>query len=172
MTLIEDLQDLLTLHGIDTSKYTPTMLNALILEAKTLIGADYVYDSQYTDYKDTFHGTRYMTEKYPVKEVTSITVNDEEIIPRKITHNGIIYFDGYITGGLEVEYIVGLDDNDYEKTILPICLYIAKQNEGQNVSSVQEGDVNVSYDTGSNQAMIDTLINNIRGKYGARVRLL
>ena len=173
MTLNEDLLNLLTLHGIDTTKYTETMLSSLILEAKSLINTSYVYDSQESDYVDSFYGNKYLTDNYPLKEVTSLLVNGEEVTPRKVTHNGIIYFEGYISGTLEVEYVVGLDNSDFENTVLPICLYIAKDNEGKNVASISEGDVSISYHTNGNSAtMIDTLITNIRNKYGARVRLL
>lgn len=172
MTMIEDLQNLLTLHGIDTSKYTEAMLSSLVLEAKTLIDAEYVYDSQQEDYVPDFQGQMYMTEKYPLKTVTGITIDGVEVVPRKIKHSGIIYFDTYISGTLEVEYIVGLNEDDYTDTILPICLYIAKDNEGKNVASITEGDVTISYDRGSNQTVINSLIEGIRRKYGARVRFI
>lgn len=172
MTLHDDLLSLLELHGIDTTQYTESKLNALILEAKTLINTEYITDSQEEDFVLKFTGKAYMTEKYPLKQVNTITVDGVPVTPLKTRSSGIIYFDEYVTGKLEVNYIVGLTDTDYSETVLPICLYIAKDAEGQNISSISEGDVSVSYAAGSSATMIDNLVSEIRSKYGARVRLL
>ena len=172
MTIYDDLRSLLTLHGIDTTQYTDDKLDALILEAKLLINTDYTSDTCHQDYVQNHSGTMYMTEYYPVKEVTRITLNDEEIIPLKTRYTGLIYFNTHLQGTLQVEYVCGLTEQDYTDTILPICLCIAKDKDGQNISSISEGDVTVGYTGNSNVAMIDTLIANIRSKYGARVRLI
>ena len=172
MSIYDDLRSIMELNGIDTSKYTDSMLDALILQAKGLINAPYTTDSQHNDFVKKYDGTQYMTESYPLKEVTKIRINHEPVTPLKVRSSGIIYFDKTLHGVLEVDYIVGLTEIDYKDYLLPICAHLANDVEGNNMASISEGDVSVSYDTGSSNAMIDSLVSNLRSKYGARVRFL
>lgn len=172
MTIYDDLRNLLSLHGIDTTDYDENKLNALLLESKLIINAPFTTDTVHKDYKQHFLGDKYLTESYPLKEVVSVKIGEEEVIPEHVSSNGIIYFEKQVSGKLLVEYIVGLTSQDYQDTVLPICVYLAKDIAGQNVSSISEGDVSVSYAAGSSATMIDNLVSEIRSKYGARVRLL
>ena len=178
MNVIQTLQEMLDAHGITKYDDDPETLNTFLLEAKLMVGASFVFDQEYNDYKENFNGNKYALDYYPLKSSGSLTVlcNDVNITGniRKISEEGIIYFKKTFTGTLDVTYTVGLTDDDLTEYILPITLYLVKDNEGQNISSVTEGDVSISYNnsTGSTSTQIDALVANLRDKYSARMCLL
>ena len=178
-TAIETLRTLLQANKITTT-YTDEELEAIITQALLLVNAPYTTDNTYNDYVHTFNGTSYITQYYPLKTishddiiVTLDDVNVNEYISN-LTRDGIIYFDRPLRGRLNITYTVGLDTNDINNYIVPIALYLIKDNEGMNMNSVQEGDVTVNYSNmaTSTCAGIDALIGNLRNRYGARVRLI
>lgn len=168
---LETLRNLLEAHGLPhtTDEISDTTLESLILEAKLLVNEPYMFDNITEDYEPDFSGETYMTEDYPVHpETVSLCIDDEAVAPERVTKDGIIYLDHVHHGKLECTYTVGLDDADVENYLLPIVVYLVKDREGKNVSSIQEGDINISYDTTSN-AQISMLIERLTNKYSGRV---
>ena len=178
-TTIEILRTLLQandIHEYDDAQ--DSVLEAFISEAKMLINEPFCNDTTYNDYVEGFTGKKYVTDYYPLKaDCLEVTFNDIDISEhiKKITEEGIIYFDKQFNHGtLDVTYVVGLSSEDIENYIIPITLYLIRDKTGRNVSSITEGDVSISYNnsTGGTAMQIDTLINNLKDKYCARLCLL
>jgi hypothetical protein len=174
MTEISDLRELLQVYGIDDSQYTDTQLQLLLKQARTYIGD--VTPTSHTDYVERFNGKRYMTQYYPVGvDSVTILVDEESITPKYITEEGIIYFDNMVTGELRCTYTQQLSEEEISDAILPLTVYMIKDNIGGNMSSITEGDVSVSFDnnsTVSTSNQINRLIESLRNKYKSRVVLL
>lgn len=168
---LETLRNLLEAHGLPHTpeEISDNALESLILEAKLLVNEPYMFDNVTEDYEPDFDGETYMTEDYPIHpESVSLSIDDAAIAPERITKEGIIYLDNIYHGKLSCTYTVGLDGADVENYLLPIVVYMVKDKEGKNVSSIQEGDINISYDTTSN-AQISMLIERLTNKYNGRV---
>lgn len=177
MTEITDLRALLEVYGIDDTEYTDTQLEIILNQAKTYIGKEFVEGSTHEDYLRIYEGSVYMTNYYPIDvETVEIIVEGVEVTPRKITHEGIIYFEDVLHGELSCSYTQELSDEDIESTVLPLAMYLIRdQNGGGTMSSIHEGDLQISYDTTtslSTNAQIHHLVQSLRDKYKARVRLL
>lgn len=176
MTIYETIRNMLISNGIATT-YSDAELDSFILEAKLLVDAPFVNDAVYEDYVDRFSSDKYMIRHYPLKESDdfNVLIDDKDITNnvRKITSNGIIYFDKKYTGSLTVSYVCGLNTTAINDYLIPIIVYLIKDKEGKNISSISEGDVSVSYNNSSNTSLtLDSLVNRLRKKYGARLRLL
>jgi hypothetical protein len=170
------LRELLQLYGIDDTTYSDEQLELIIRQARAYIGEEFVEPTTHEDYVEHFRGKTYMTSYYPV-DVDSVTVicEEEVVIPNKITSSGLVYFTHHIQGRLTVSYTQELTSTDIRDTILPIAVYMIRDIRGENLSSITEGDVSVSYDntnTMSTSGMIQNLVTQLRNKYKARVRLL
>lgn len=171
MSILTDLRGILIAHGIDSEEYSDEVLNNFILEAKLLVNEPFMFDTQFEDYEPDFCDDTYMTENYPVvTDSVTITVGDETITPDKVTSEGIIYLPRTIDGKFTITYTVGLGEDDINEFLLPITLYIIEEKQGKNIASIQEGDVNISYDTanGYNTQMFN-LVNALKNKYAGRV---
>ena len=176
MLIYETLRKMLISHGI-TTEYSNDELDSFILEAKLLLDAPFVYDTLHEDYVDDFEGNKYMLRYYPFKESNefSVSLNDEDITShvKKIMKSGLLFFDKSFHGSLNVTYSVGLDVDDINTYIVPIVLYIIRDKEGKNISSINEGDISISYDNTSNSSLTtDALIKRLKNKYGTRLRLI
>lgn len=174
-TTYTKLRQLLTANGITTT-YTDQELDAFLLEAKLLIGEDWVFPHQYKDYVHKWDGDTYVLDYYPVLtgETVTVKVNDvtrEDIID-KVTSEGIVYFKHSINGSLEITYTVGLPDEDVVEYLLPITVAVVEDILGRNVASVTEGDVSVSYSSTSTKSQTESLIGALREKYCARLCVL
>lgn len=171
MSIYDDLRSLIALNNI-TKEYSDEELDLFISEAKLLINAEVMEDTVYTDFKPNFKGRTYVTNNYPLKttENISITIDDKEITPTHINKNGIIYFDGEKRGELKCEYVVGLNEEAVEKYSIPIILYLIKETNGGNITSVGEGDVHINYSTITDENIVN-LIDELKNRYSARIRL-
>ena len=178
----EDLTSLRTLlqsNGIDDTMYADSQLCQLIQQSVTLIGEDYVSGSCETEYDYTFEGDMYMTMSYPVvtDEVTvkldGVHVPSEDIL--HITSEGVIRFNRDLEGLLEVKYRNGVNDSTMKEFLMLATLHLIRGGSSGtgNISSIQEGDVNVSYDntTNSNNSL-NGVIQTVHDLYGARVRMI
>lgn len=178
MTLYEQIINILTAEGINTDKYTEEIINTYYNEALNLIDAPYTKNEVYTDYRHVNYISMYSTDFYPVltEAPVNITLDNKTIIPRKITHDGRIYFYERLNGVLEVEYTVGLNETDINNYIAPLIIAMIKDREGlKEVSSINEGDISVSYNTGTAAAdntSINGIIEKIKNKYKGRVRII
>ena len=171
MSELETLRELLKAHGLPNTQeeISDEELEAWILEAKLLINEPYMFTNITEDYDPEFGDEIYMTEDYPIiPDTVSLSIDDTAIAPERVTNDGIIYLEKPMHGKLSCTYTVGLCDADVENYLLPIVVYMVKDNEGRNVSSIQEGDLNVSYDATSNM-QISNLIDRLVNKYNGRV---
>ena len=164
MSILEDLRGMLTAYQLNND-YSDETLESFILESKLLVGEGFMFDSVEEDYVPDFYDDVYMTDMYPVKDVT-IYLGDEQVTPKRVGSEGIIYLPKRVHGDLTVHYTVGLPDDDVTTYLLPICLQLIKQKEGQNLASISEGDVSISYDTGNSS---QALVNQLKNKYTGRV---
>lgn len=174
MTIYDTLRDMLINHGVIT-EYTDAQLDNFILEAKLLIDTPFVNNSQIEEYKTDWTGDVYYTNEYPlIKSSVTVIINNTVIIPEHVTSDGIIYLDKTYTGDLKCTYTIGLSNEDITNYLLPIVVCLIEDKEGLNIASVGEGDINISYNnaTGYTSKTLDTLIQNLRDKYSARVRLI
>lgn len=173
MELLTELKQILNGQGIDPTKYTDEQLQGLILQAKTLINREWATDKTYTDYNRKYNGDIITTDYYPLKTIETITINDEEVTPDYYTDDGIIYLPKQYNGTLKCDYTVGLTDDDYINCILPMTTnLILDQQTDKNIASINEGDVSISYNNTTTANTNDALIENIRNKYAAKIRMI
>ena len=178
---VEELQNRLHLAGIDYSKYTDEDLSNLIdltleeIEAET--GLPITYPRLIVEYEDLFRGKVYETDFYPI-ECCEIRLDDEllEDVHRIDLNRGIFYFRPSLTGDLEVKYRI-----QYTNTTVLVPLItdmIILGIEGDTVhgtwNSIKEGEVSVTYGAGSGglQSKVDGALNELKGYYKPRVKLL
>lgn len=176
MTDITTLREYLQLRGIDDTAYTDEQLQLLISQATAYIGEDFVNPTTHEDYLRHYEGTRYMTDYYPV-DVSScvVLVDGEEVTPHKITEEGIIYFENHIQGELLCTYVQAIDETAIEQALFGVIGYMIADTTGGNMKSINEGDISITYDTDNNlstSSQISHLIESLRNKYKARVRLI
>lgn len=173
---IEELRKLLRLYKIDDTQFTDEDLELLISQAKTLIGKEFIEDANREDYVEHLSSKRYMTDYYPILvDSVQVFVDDEEVIPRRITENGILYFEKNVNGEFLCTYTQGFERSSIDEAIKSIVMYMIQEQDNQNISSISEGDVSVSYNTDdlmSSSTKLNELIESIRNKFRARVRLL
>ena len=177
MDEVEELRLLLQMYGIDDSMYDDNELQMWISQARSFVGNEFVQETEYEDYQRDFNSDMYMTRAYPISvSSVHVLVDDEGVIPMKITSNGVIYFNNRQHGAISVTYSVEYTEEDVKNVILPVAMYMIRDKNGGNMSSITEGDVSVSYDNINDKLStsnsIQQLINNLRMKYKARVRLL
>ena len=160
-------------HGI-TKEYTNAQLDSFILEAKLLVDMPFMMNSVYEDYEAKYRGKVYYTHEYPIlTNSVQLTIDGKRVPILNINNEGRIIFDKKHRGTLECKYTVGLSDDDINNYLIPIVVCLIEDAEGGNISSITEGDVSLSYDTtGYSNRTLDSLVNGLRNKYGARVRLV
>ena len=172
MTFTDKLNNLLKIYGIE-KEYNEEQVELLVSQAFSLIDRDFTEDSVKRELLPEFTGTVHTTDYYPIKkdENLCIKLNDKEIEPFTVSKNGIIYFSKKISGKLDITYTVGLDESDMEKYILPMILELVKNANGLNYSSIHEGDISISKNEDT-VMKLDSLVQNIRNRYGARIKLM
>lgn len=177
LTDVETLRKLIEAEGISTEDITDETLQTYIDKAINL--ADIPGGSK-EDYVRRFKGDTYVTDFYPLLplsddgDIVTLTIDDEQVTPDHVcVDEGIIYLDKPMRGKLTCNYNYGLSDEDVTKYILPIACSLFKDNKGDNVASITEGDISISYDnTSSTSDSTDSLIAELRNKYNARVKFI
>lgn len=177
MTIVEDLRQLLVANGIDDTQYTDEELTIFIDTAKTVIGLEYTESIAHEDYVEKIQCRKYMTNYYPIApDSVCVLVDGEEVTAKKITKEGIIYFYEIIDGEFSCTYLQAIDTDLIDYATRLLSLYTIQEKEGTGaVSSIAEGDISISYDTNSsasNSNRVARIVDSIRSKYKARVRLL
>lgn len=175
--MIENLREMLTSRGINAEEYTEAQLSSMIQQAVTLIGEEYVSSRTEVDYDYTFTGDIYLTAEYPITpEAVTVTLDDVDITDsiKSITKEGVIHFNEDHDGVLRVEYNVGLTSDVVQDSILLAAMYLLGDSAHMgNISSINEGDVSISYDRTNNTAnSLDGVINNVHKQFGARVKMI
>ena len=127
------------------------------------------------------HGPTLLLEFYPILSVDKITIDGEvtSLDYKLDKESGIIYMNTPVVGDLEVEYTTGFTDEEYESIILPllydfICYNIyAVNHDGNEISSVKEGEVSVNYDTSNTwYNKVYGRINRLKESYNCRCTML
>jgi len=176
MTDIEALRQFLQVYNIDDTEYTDEQLSLLISQAGTLIGDEYTQGATHEDYTRKWEGTTYMTDFYPIDvDSVCVVVDDEEVQPHKITEEGLIYFENHIQGEFVCTYTQAINTATLDKAIMGLVMYMIRDMNDRNLKSINEGDISITYNTDSDMSthsQISNLIQNIRNKYKARVRLI
>lgn len=177
---IEELKKRLRLAGVDFSNYTDDDLQALIdltletIEAET--GLPIINPRLITEYEDYFRSKVYETDYYPLL-CCEIRINDELVEAHRIdTDRGILYFKPPVTGELEVKYKIQYTNNTVLSSLITnmVTLEIESDTVHGTWNSIREGEVSVTYGVGSGglQGKVDDAINELKGYYKPRVRLL
>lgn len=175
--MIQSLREMLTSRGIKEEEYTDAQLTSMIQQAVTIIGEEYVSSRNEIDYDYTFNGDIYLTAEYPITpgQVTA-AIDDVDITSdiKSITREGVIQFKKDHDGVLRVEYNVGLTSDIVQESILLAAMYItADSDHAGNISSINEGDVSISYDRSTNTSnSLDGIVKDIHNQFGARVKMI
>ena len=177
---IDELKKRLHLAGIDYSSYTDEDLQALIelaierIEAET--GLPIKQPRLITEYEDSFHNKVYETDFYPL-QCCEIRLDDELIEAHRVDMGrGILYFKPVTPGDLEVKYQIQYTDITVLTGLITniIILNISEDTVHGTWNSIREGEVSVTYGAGSGglQGKVDKALNDLKGYYKPRLRLL
>ena len=177
---IDELKKRLHLAGIDYSSYTDEDLQALIelaierIEAET--GLPIKQPRLITEYEDSFHNKVYETDFYPL-QCCEIRLDDELIEAHRVDMGrGILYFKPVNHGDLEVKYQIQYTDITVLTGLITniIILNISEDTVHGTWNSIREGEVSVTYGAGSGglQGKVDKALNDLKGYYKPRLRLL
>lgn len=177
---IDELKKRLHLAGIDYSSYTDEDLQALIelaierIEAET--GLPIKQPRLITEYEDSFHNKVYETDFYPL-QCCEIRLDDELIEAHRVDMDrGILYFKPVTPGDLEVKYQIQYTDITVLTGLITniTILNISEDTVHGTWNSIREGEVSVTYGAGSGglQGKVDKALNDLKGYYKPRLRLL
>lgn len=177
---VEELKQRLHLAGVDYSNYTDDDLQSMItltldrIEAET--GVPVINPRLITEYDDDHHSKYYETDYYPLI-CCEIKLDDELIEAHRIDMDkGIIYFKPYTTGELEVKYQIQYTNTQVLTSLITnmIILDVDGDTVHGTWNSIKEGEVSVTYGAGSGglQEKVNNALNELKGYYRPRVRLL
>lgn len=170
---VEQLKVCLKFRNIDYSKYTDEELKSLIeliiawIEAET--GLPILEPRVISVFIPDYCKKSYVTDFYPISDVTL----DKSLIKHIDLQKGIIHFKKHFHGDLEFTYNIQYN-GDLKGLICDIAISYIEGNIHGRISNIHEGDVSVSYDNASLdlQERIDTKINELKGYFKARLRML
>ena len=175
---IQTLRTQLQAVGVEDSQYTDEQLQAIIENARSVLG-DCVEERTHEDYLRHFSNDVYTTNYYPINvDDVEVTCDDKAVQVDKITKEGVIYFTNTERGSLRVVYVQAIDTSIVDNVVSQLVVYMIQQKQAGNIegiSSINEGDISISYDTNStlrSDALVQKLIDDLRNSYKARVRLL
>lgn len=177
---VDELKQRLHLAGIDYSEYTDNDLEDLITitieNIEALTGLPISNPCLVTEYKDKFHNKVYETDFYPI-QCCLITIDGEEVEPHRIDYDrGILYFKPKTIGELEVKYRIQYTDVTVLAGLITnmIILDIESDTVHGTWNSVKEGDVSVTYGSGSGglSEKVDEALRDLKGYYTPRIRFL
>lgn len=177
---VEELKQRLHLAGVDYSNYTDDDLQSMItltldrIEAET--GLPIINPRLITEYDDNHHSKFYETDYYPLI-CCEIRLDNEIIEAHRIDMDrGIIYFKPYTTGELEVKYKIQYNNTQVLTSLITnmIILDVDGDTVHGTWNSIKEGEVSVTYGAGSGglQEKVTNALNELKGYYRPRVRLL
>lgn len=177
---VDELKTRLSLAGIDYSGYTDNDLETLITitieNIEALTGLPISNPRLVTEYKDKFHNKVYETDFYPL-QCCLITIDGEEVEPHRIDYErGILYFKPKTIGELEVKYRIQYTDVTVLAGLITdmIILDIESDTVHGTWNSVKEGDVSVTYGSGSGglSEKVDEALKDLKGYYTPRAKML
>ncbi len=177
---VEELKTRLRLANVDFSEYDDNDLETLITltieNIEAITGLPISNPRLITEYKDKFHNKVYETDFYPL-QCCLITIDGEEVEPHRIDYDrGILYFKPKSIGELEVKYRIQYTDVTVLSGLITnmIILDIESDTVHGTWNSVKEGDVSVTYGSGSGglSEKVDEVLQNLKGYYTPRIRFI
>ena len=177
---VDELKTRLRLANVDFSEYTDNDLETLITltieNIEAITGLPISNPRLITEYKDKFHNKVYETDFYPL-QCCLITIDGEEVEPHRIDYDrGILYFKPKSIGELEVKYRIQYTDVTVLSGLITnmIILDIESDTVHGTWNSVKEGDVSVTYGSGSGglSEKVDEVLQNLKGYYTPRIRFI
>lgn len=177
---VEELKKRLHLANVNYDEYTDNDLEDLITitieNIEALTGLPIANPRLVTEYKDKFHNNVYETDFYPL-QCCLITIDGEEVEPHRIDYErGILYFKPKTIGELEVKYKIQYTDVTVLSGLITnmIILDIESDTVHGTWNSVKEGDVSVTYGSGSGglSEKVDEALRDLKGYYTPRIRFL
>ena len=178
---VDELKTRLSLAGIDYSKYDDNDLETLI--TLTIQKIENITDLPIVEPRNITEFTKkirwadiYVTDYYPIIN-PSVTLNEEELQLKYIDDDkGILYFEDKQYGDLKVEYSIQYDNIQLLQSLITdmIILDIESDTVHGTWNSVKEGDVSVTYGSGSGglTEKVDDTLNNLSGYYQPRAKML
>lgn len=183
MINIDELRLILKVDGVDDTIYTDEELTQLIKYYTRLFNnlISFNYESrEYMEYYPLYEYTdSILINHYPIQELSTLTLEDKDYMG-KIKYcnddSGILYFQEPIQGDLHIKYISGWSEEDIESIITPIIfdliIYGLKYGAEGIITSLSEGDVSVSYETGTSLTNIKERISELNKRFGVKARMI
>ncbi len=127
---------------------------------------------------EKFDGETVFVETFPFIEVTSLTIDNQEISDYVIDEKaGLIYLTQNYSGFLKLDYVAGLTEDEYSMYIEPLVRDILEyENDSgwtKNASSIKEGDVQINLDTSIGKgALIQKNLDDLRNRFNTFMRMI
>lgn len=127
---------------------------------------------------EKFDGETVFVETFPFIEVTSLTIDNQEITDYVIDKKaGLIYLTQNYSGFLKLNYVAGLTEEEYSMYIGPLVRDILEyENDSgwtKNASSIKEGDVQINLDTSIGKgALIQKNLDDLRNRFNTFMRMI
>lgn len=177
---VAELKNRLHLAKIDYSDYTDNDLESLITltiqKIENITDLPILEPRNITEFTKIRWSDTYVTDYFPISE-PSVTLNEKEV-PLKYIDNykGILYFKEKQYSELKIEYSIQYDNISLLQDLITdmIILDIESDTVHGTWNSVKEGDVSVTYGSGSGglSEKVDEALRNLKGYYTPRVRFL
>lgn len=124
----------------------------------------------------SFDGDVILVENFPILTVETLKIGNNALSHDDYILNeseGCIYLNNNQSGFLYLEYTFGLSEDEY-KPLLDLMIEYENDNSwNKNASSIKENNVTVNYDTNlSKGALIQSMIQDLRNKYGCLVEMI
>lgn len=177
---VEELKKRLRLAGIDYTSYTDEDLqdyiNLVIEEIEAETGLPITTPRLIIEYEDSYNYPVYETAFYPL-QCCEIRLDDELIEAHRLDMNlGILYFRPDIQGDLEVKYQIQYTNTNVLSSLITNMIILSMESDTVHGTwnSIREGEVSVTYGAGSGglQDKVDKALNDLKGYYKPRLRLL
>lgn len=180
---IDELRLILKVDGVDTDTYTDDELKQLITYYTKLFNNLISFNYTTIEYDEYIPLTEYtpaiLTIHYPIQELSTLTIDDKDYINqiKHINHeSGVIHFKESIQGDLRLVYTSGWSEESIDAIITPIIfdltIYGLKYGAEGIITSLSEGDVSVSYDTGSSLTDLRERIADLNKRFGVKARMI
>lgn len=135
-----------------------------------------------TIYINNFSSDVIFLDYYPVISIQKLTIDDKELDSNDyniVLKEGIIYFNHIFKGKIELEYLAGFTQQEFNSNIqsllYDIILYTFQKADNQfgEISSITEGNVSISYNSNTSlYTQINNKINSLKNKYHCRCVML
>ena len=123
-----------------------------------------------------FNDSIILVDNRPIQSIHCLKIGgkviceNDYVIDDKV---GIIYLDRNYSGLLYLEYIYGLDEDEFEPLLDLMMEYELDTGWDKNASSITEKSVSVSYDTSLGKgARIQSMIQDLRNRYSCVVEMI